>query len=262
MSPVGKWPVLISCVQFDEALRDGTRPIAEVAPIARRLGADGVEYREVYWHNKQDELPRVRDQIRDLGLMVTYATFTALYNRDKEARRQLLTDIEDAHQLGSPLLRVFRGEKPGVDDDDMREGARAAIQLARSHGMTLALENFARTPANRLVDVRDALETLNDPVMGTNLDTGNYIQNGENLMDAIRTLSPWLAYSHIKDVIDQSEFATTYIGNGKLDWRAILGAYEDSGRTFPLCFEFGGGGDSESAISRSIEHLRSIVKSK
>jgi sugar phosphate isomerase/epimerase len=149
-----------------------------------------------------------------------------------------------------------------VDDDAMREGARTAIQLARDHGMTLALENYARTPGNRLAEVREALETLSDPVMGTNLDTGNYIQNGENLMDAIRALSPWLAYSHLKDVVDQSEFATTFIGNGKLDWRAILGAYDDSGRTFPLCFEFGGGGDPEAAISQSIDYLRDIVGQK
>ena len=83
--------------------------VTELAPVAARLGLDGVEYREVYWRDKATELPAVREQVARLGLRLTYCTFTPLFNADPAARQQLLADIDDAAALGSPLLRVFLG---------------------------------------------------------------------------------------------------------------------------------------------------------
>lgn len=256
-----KRQVLISCVQYDEEIKRGDASVLDVAPVAARLGLDGVEYREVYWHDKRTELPAVRAQLARLGLRGTYATFTTLFNRDADARARLLQDVEDAHVLGSSLIRVFRGELPGDDplDRPMWDGAHAALDRAGELGLTVALENYARTPGNRLADVHGALLRLALPHLGTNVDVSNYVLNGQDPIDAIRTLAPWIRYAHLKDVrlTDRGKVAT-YLGHGSLPYADILAELDRSGQDFPLCFEFGGEGDPERAIEESLAYLRGL----
>src|SRR5512133_1645179 len=110
--------ILICGVQFDAELKSGSMSPLELAPIAKKLGAQGIEYREVYWKDKERELPAVRQQLDSLGLRRTYATFTTLFNRDPDKQAQLMRDLDDAHALGAPMMRVFRGERPGDGTDD------------------------------------------------------------------------------------------------------------------------------------------------
>jgi len=260
---MGQRQVLISCVQYDQGLRQGSVKATQVAPVAARFGLAGVEYREVYWHDKLGELPAVRDQLAQLGLRGTYATFTTLFNRDAAARARLLRDVEDARALGSSLIRVFRGELPGDGPEDaaMWDGARAAIARAGELGLTIALENYARTPGNRLADVLGALERFDSPIVGTNVDVSNYVLNGQDPIPAIRALSRWVRYVHLKDVKETAEGKiATYLGAGTLPYQDILAELEATGQDFPLCFEFGGEGDPEGAIQKSLAYLRSLSR--
>jgi sugar phosphate isomerase/epimerase len=258
-------PILLSCVQFDAALKAGAMAVAGLAPIAARLGVDGVEYRDVYWRDKASEAPAVRDQIERLGLRTTYATFTPLFSADPAARRQLLTDIDDAASLGSPLLRVFIGVRdlPAGPEQgpEVWAGARAAVERAGERGLRLALENHINVLGPRWMQIRDVLLALDSPVMGTNIDTSNYVQNGEPLLTAIAELTPWIIYSHLKDLRTVDGQRTVVpLGRGDLDFAAILAAYARVGTDFPLCFEFPGGDDPEAAIAGSLAHVRRVMR--
>src|SRR3990172_11818303 len=256
------WPIVICGAQFEERMKNGSMSVVGLAPAAARLGAQGVEFREVYWKNKAEELPKVREQVRALGLVGTYATFTTLFNRDVAKQQQLMQDLEDAHAIGSPLMRVFQGEKPGAGPEDahMWQAARAALERAAGYGMYLALENFIGTPGNHWREVKSTIEDLNSPVLAVNIDTSNYVLNGHDLMEAIRELFPWVRYSHLKDVTTvDGKKAATYPGNGELSFKAILGEYNKMGRRFPLCLEFRGGNDPEGEITKTLEHLRGVM---
>ncbi len=262
MSTKGPREVLISGVQFDEPLRSGAMSVLELAPIARRLGADGVEYREVYWHDKEKELPALRDQLAHLGMKVTYATFHTLYNRDPNQRQLLLQDLEDAHALGAPLMRVFRGERPGSAPEDaaMRDAARLLVERARDYGMRLALENFSGLPGSRPEEIQEVLELLDSPVMGVNIDFANYAGNGIDPIRAIQDLAPHIIYTHLKDQRQTAEGkrVNSYLGSGFLPLQDILAALEATGRDFPFCFEFQGEGDPEGGIAKSIQYLAKL----
>lgn len=256
---IRRHPVLLSSVQFDGPLKDGAMTVTELAPIAARLGLDGVEYREVYWRDQAAESPAVREQIAGLGLRLTYATFTPLFGADPAARARLLADIDAAAALGSPLLRVFRGampETPGAEPE-VWAGARAALARARELGLRLALENHINVLSPRLDQIEAALNALDAPVLGTNIDTSNYIQNDQPLMTAIERLKPRIIYSHLKDLRRGAGGGYTVLplGQGELDFGAILAAYAGAGADFPLCFEFPGGADPEAAIAASLTHL-------
>ncbi len=261
MSPAARHEIFISGVQFDHELRSGAMSVLELAPIALRWGAEGVEYREVYWRDKATELPALRDQLARLEIKATFATFTTLYNSDPERQKQLMRDLEDAHALGAPLMRVFRGERPGTSPEGsaMRDAARAVVDRARDLGLRLALENFSGLPGSRPEEIQEVLEILDSPVMGVNVDFANYVGNGVDPIAATQRLAPWIVYAHLKDqrATPQGK-VNSFLGSGTLPLREILAALEATGRDFPFCFEFQGEADPEGGIAKSMAYLADL----
>ena len=242
---------------FDQELRSGAMAQTDLAPIASRLGAQGVEYRTIYWSDRDRELPIVRQQLQGLGLKCTYATFGTLFDPDPEARAKLLQDIDDAATLGAPMLRVFLGPIPM--DAAGEAAARAAIDHAAERGVVLAVENYVRSPGNRLPDMVAAMELLGSAVVGTNLDIGNYVKNGQDPLEAARQLSAWTVYCHLKDVrTGKDGYETTYPGNGDLDLRPLFASADVIGPTVPVCFEYPGEGDPEHAIRQGVEFVATL----
>jgi sugar phosphate isomerase/epimerase len=192
-----------------------------------------------------------------MGLKCTYATFTTLYNKSTEQQEQLLQDIEDAHALGAPFMRVFRGDPPeGPEGEAVQAAAQAVLDRVATLGMRLALENHSGNFGCRLEDVRSTLQRFNTPLMGTNIDTANYPMNGQDPVQAIKELCPWVIYAHLKDVKETPNGQkATYLGNGSLPFGEIMAALDAAGTDFPLCFEFGGEGDPEKAITESLRFL-------
>lgn len=240
-------PVLISAVQYQDELGSGSMDSLDVVAAAKRLGVDGVELRRDYWRDKERELPAVRDRVRELGLLVTYATTVTLFAAD--GGRQLRQDVDDARSLGSPQLRVFLGQAPVGDDSAAWAPAADAIAYASDRGIVLALENFARSPGCRVAEIERALARFESPSLGTNIDVGNYASNGEDLVRAVRTLGHRAVSTHLKDNDGDS---TTYLGGGALPLRQVLAELDRLPQRVLHCFEFAGGGDPAGRIEKSL----------
>ena len=185
-------PFLISAVHFDAELKSGKMSVLDLAPLAAKYGAQGVEYRDIYRKDKAKELPAVRDQAAALKLLVTYTTVATLYSSDTQKQARLLADIEDAKGLNAQLLRVNLGIPPtaGPETAGQREAARKAIERASRLGVKLALENNSAAPGERLSDIKATLEEFNSPVLGSNIDFANYVVTGQDPLNAIQTLAP------------------------------------------------------------------------
>lgn len=253
--------VLICGVQFDPRLKSGEMTVLDLAPVAKRLGAVGVEYREIWWRDKAREIPAIREQLQQLGLKGTYATYTTLFNRDPEKQRQLLQDLDDAHALGSPLMRVFRGERPADDEADsqMRRAAQEAVERAADYGMTLALENFVGPVGTRMEEVKETIESFNSPALRVNLDTSNYAINNQDPLRAIDLLRDWIVYCHLKDARHAPErLIETYLGNGFLPIVDVVKRLDAIDRHITICLEIPGEGDPEGVIAKSLEFLARI----
>jgi len=250
-------PVVISTVQYDEPLTARQMAQGEVVTIASELGADGVELRADYWQDKERELPAARDLVRQLGLVVTYATSTTLFGPDGEAQQR--QQVDDAATLGSPLLRVFQGTAPSVDDHMGWERAREVVRYAADRGVKLAVENFARAPGNRVAEIKTTLDRLDSPFLGTNVDLGNYASNGEDSSAAVRALGPRIFYTHLRDHADPPSGANaTYLGGGSLPLRDALTELARLAQPIIYCFEFPGGGDPAGRIQKSLAYLRAL----
>ncbi len=256
-----KRTLLMSAVQFDQELKDRTISMTALPAMAAALGLAGVEFRDIYWQDKTEELPCIASEMARLGMLSTYATFTPLFNQEEEKRRKLLADLDDAHALGAPFLRVFRGQPPASTDasDPVMAGARQAIARAEQFGMKLALENHVGKFGPTITDVAEAVTMLDSPTVGVNFDPANYVFNQQDPMEALRLLGDKVIYSHLKDVRQTAEGPLqTYLGNGEMELRLWQAELDKVQPDIPLCFEFGGGGEAIVRLQRSLEVMNSL----
>jgi sugar phosphate isomerase/epimerase len=254
--------IFVSAVQFDEQLKSGSRTLLDLAPAAAAVGARGVEYRDVYWKDKTMELPAVKRQLAELKLKAAYTTMTPLYHSDPAKQQQLLRDVEDARALGAVLLRINLGRRPGPGPGDAKThyAGRMAVERAAALRVHLTLENNSTEPGHLLSDVKETLGTFSCRFFGTNIDFANYVTTGQDPIEAIRGLARWINYVHAKDARKTAAgWQSTYLGNGTLPLKEIIGALDSTGKAVPFCFEFPGGDDPEGSIRKSLEFLAKMA---
>jgi sugar phosphate isomerase/epimerase len=249
----GQRPVLVSVVQFQEGFDAGTVSVAEMLTAAKRHGADGFEIRPEFWRDKARELPAARAQAARDGLLLTYATHNRFPLFDPNATPVLRQDIDDARALGSPFLRVFPGAVPADDDTAGWERGQELADYAATQGVTIALENYARTPGGTLAEVRRTLAGI--PALRTNVDIGNYTNHGEDVPGAIHTLGDRIVSAHLKDQAAPPGQGAVALGAGTLPLEAMLTALDGLPQRILCIFEFGGGSDPDAAIAASMAYL-------
>ncbi len=252
-------PLLISVMQFEEELKSGARTIFDVIDTAQRLEIDGVELRRELWPAWQTELATARQTLEDHNLLVTYATFVTLFSADNQDQTILCQDIDAARALGASQLRIFPGPLPVESDKAGWAAGRRAVDYAQQQGIVLALENFARTPGGTLAEIQQVLGHIQHPALGTNIDIGNYVRHGEDVVTAIRTLGQRAVSAHLKDQPIDLEQLPTYLGGGDQALAPIFAAFAQLPQRLLYCFEFRSGGDIAAGIRRIVDYLRSAL---
>jgi sugar phosphate isomerase/epimerase len=251
-------PILISVIQYLPHLESGALTIAQFVDKAHEFGVDGVELRREAWPAYRTELPAIRKRIEDFGLLVTYATFSTLFNADDAAHQLLLEDVRTAAALGSPLLRVFPGATPADEDAAGWAKGREAIDLAGELGIQIALENYARTPGGTLAEVANILEKFDVPALRANIDIGNYPLHNQDPIEAIQAIGHKAIYSHIKDYGGSPDAGPVRFGTGVLPLAEIFAAFDQLPQRIIYCFEFSGGPDPDSHVRDAFALVKSI----
>lgn len=236
-------PILVSVMQFEDALKSGAMTVFDVIDVAGRTGADGVELRRELWTGWESELAAARQRGEEKGLLITYATHATLFSSDAATLRG---DIDAAAALGSPIIRFFPGQVPADDDAAGWAGGQAIADYAAEKGVVIALENYARTPGGTLAEVQTALVRI--PALMTNLDMGNYSLHSQDVPAAIGALAERIVYSHLKDQTGNPDDAPTVLGAGVLPLGDIFDALDALPQEILYCFEFRGGEDAVERI--------------
>jgi sugar phosphate isomerase/epimerase len=246
-------PILISIVQFHDALTASALKPVNLLESASRLGALGVEYRDNYWTDRQNEIATIRRVAAERGQKLTYATMATLFTTDDDHAARVRADIDDAVALGSAFLRVFQGSQPSNSNEPAWDRARKLVDYASDRGVIIALENFRIPPGNRLNEIAAVLDAIPSPALGTNVDIGNYGQNDQDATDAIAALGNRVVMSHLSD---KKGAASTWLGDGSLPLQAIFEAFGKLPQPVIHCLEFEGGPNPEERIAVSFDAVR------
>lgn len=170
-----------------------------------------------------------------------------------------------AKELGVTLVSFHAGflpEDPGHPRWKVVIGRlRELAGIFGERGVQVALETGQESHLTLL----RALEALDREQVGVNFDPGNLIlYGGGDPVTALRALAPRVIQVHIKDALPSREeglWGTEVpVGEGVVDWAAVLGALRGCPQVTTLVIERESGSDRLGDITRAREFLETVLR--
>lgn len=248
--------------------------LEEFLDYAAETGYEAVEllWRDV-WPEEgkpEAEAERVRQMLDTRGLKCSQLAAGNDFNvLDEEAVEQQVARMqricELARILGAPCVRT----EGGTPKDEVPEEywipaivgcLLGCLDFVEEMGIILAIDNHGWITNN--VDVLlTILETVDSPLVGTNLDTMNYRWFGyptEALPYIYERVAPWVKHTHLKDGTGtRKEYKGCALGEGEVPLQAAVAALKAVGYQGVWCAEYEGPRDTAAeGYRRCLEWIR------
>lgn len=226
----------ISCFS-DEICPDFAQQLARV----REAGLHAIEIRGVNGKNiskfSLEEAGELKKQLDEAGIIVSSIgspigkiaindEFAPHYNAFQHVVRL-------AHALGTPFIRVFGFFIPEEEDaesrrDEVMRRMEAMVRLADKEKVTLLHENEKHIYADTAPRCADLMEQFYGPHFKAVFDPANFVQCGQETLEAYGLMKPYIGYVHIKDALwANGENVPCGWGDGHVP--ELLGKLQDSG---------------------------------
>jgi sugar phosphate isomerase/epimerase len=202
----------------EEAAKDFPAVLKSVAD----MGYVGVEFAGLHGMSPAE----VRKILDDLGLAASsaHAPFPAKDNRNEI--------IDAAKTLG--YTRHISGFGPPDFETaekcvETAAKAQEAAELLKDTGITFGLHNHWWEFDHRIDGkIPHQIMMAKAPDVFAEVDTYWVQVGGEDAAEVLKTLGPRAPLLHIKDGPTVRDKAMTAVGAGKMDWKAVIGAADDS----------------------------------
>jgi sugar phosphate isomerase/epimerase len=246
---------------------------------AHEIGAEGVSLESCFLPSVDEEylrsLRRLLDQYH-LERVYAWGHPRGLEaGKNERAFQEMLASFRYADLLGAKVMRVvsssriYRAEPHGPQLERLKEWYRQAVPVAERYGIRFAVENHMDYTTDELLGL---LEAVGSPSMGITFDFGNFVRLGEDPVEAMRKLGPFVYATHVKDLqvnpgVPPEEwyaYASVPIGDGLLDVPRLLQMLKDAGYTGLLAVEIdflhpAYHNDEDAAVVQSVQRLKRIV---
>ena len=171
-------------------------------------------------------------------------------------------------KLGLTIMNTAIGGhySEGEDKSAFMGHIHDLADFAADHGITLALEVHGDIMASGKMSI-PIIKEINRDNVKINYDTANCVfYGGVEAVDDLRDLVPYLAHVHLKDTRGgKSEWNFPGIGEGRLDFAAILKVLNDQGYSGPYSVEIEFTGEPwppveevDRSMKVSYQHLKSL----
>ena len=193
----------------------------------KRNGLDGIEIRNVGGKNIADvpaeRIKEIGKAFRENGLNVWSigSRLGKIKITDDFAPHldEFKRTVEIAHTLKADYIRLFsfympKDEDPAQYRDEVFERMSKFLEAAEGSGVKLCHENekgIYGDIAARCLDIHKAL-----PEFGCIFDPANYVQCGQDTLEAWDMLSEYVTYMHIKDALADGKVVPAGEGTGNL----------------------------------------------
>ena len=216
--------------------------IDEQIVAMKKNGLQGLEIRNVDGTNISkitvEKAKEVRKKMDDAGL-ITWSMGSPIgkigIEDDFEAHLdECKHTIELAHILGAENLRMFsffipKDKNPDDYRNEVIDRLGRFVEAARGSGVDLCHENEKGIYGDIAVRCLDILKNV--PELKGVFDPANFIQCGQNTVEAWDMLKSYIKYFHVKDALSDSSVVPAGDGEGNL--RTIVPDYIKMGGT---CF--------------------------
>lgn len=150
------------------------------------------------------------------------------------------------YQRGMPGYYVFdrfRTDAPWADQlVAIEKFLRLLAPVARDHGVHMNIETHEEITSHEVVRL---VEAVGPDVVGVTFDTANVVVRGEDPVAAARRVAPYTRATHLRDFVlgeQDGVFGRVFapIGQGSIDWDAVLGILHTENPELPLSIENAG----------------------
>lgn len=140
--------------------------------------------------------------------------------------------IQVAQVMGTRLIRMFsfhmpEGAGPAQHRDAIFRRMEQMIDMARSRDVVLLHENEKGIYGDNATRCLDLMQHFAGPHFQAVFDFANFVQCGQDTMEAFELLAPYVRYVHIKDA--RVDGSVVPAGDGTGCVKAILGRLQVSG---------------------------------
>ena len=179
----------------------------------RKLGMRYVEMRGVDGNNLifhgDDKIREIRQRLDDAGIALSAcgSPIGKIGIDDPFAPHleQLRRGIEVAHRMGTRNIRMFSFYVPA----ERRKEARSAvidrmgemIRCAEENDAVLLHENEKGIYGEMAAECRDLMDTFYGPHFQAIFDFANFVQAGQDTLEAYELLKDFIVYIHVKDAV-------------------------------------------------------------
>jgi sugar phosphate isomerase/epimerase len=259
----------------------GRMNIEELIARCGELGVDGVGFDYFMLpseHKKDSEQIQSLLQSNNLELVFGFSmpfalpefTFKLMENKKDE-----MFDL--AHDFGCKVVRVIGGvvlpnpvHKPFHVSVSRRQEIKTVAKNLKSfvddaalEGLTVALENHTDYKTDEMLEILDLVDS---EAMKVTLDTGNAMFLKEDPVETVEKLSPFAAYTHIKDMKHFGPLVMSVpLGQGEVDIASIISILKDTEYSGLYSIEVDlplwKVDEEDSALQQSIEYLLNLDKS-
>jgi hydroxypyruvate isomerase len=245
----------------------GSMSREDVLKFYQKLGAEGVELMEEYWHDCSPQA--LRAMTGDLGFPITcYVFFVDLALAEKDRRQEQIDAgrklLDRTAAIGAPRAMVVPAVfKPDLSKSDQRnwviEGLRPLADHARALGLMLLAENIDYPPVRPLMgsgaQCRDICEQVDSPSFRLIYDAGCSLAINEDPIETLHTMAPYLFHVHVKNArrigpgqqaerfqkSDSGEiFVSTPLSEGLVDMGQVVEELDKMGYSGPILLEYQG----------------------
>jgi len=137
---------------------------------------------------------------------------------------------------------------------------KQAGAIAAGQGVQLAIEADSPAPINTVEVDRRLIEQVDCANVGANYNAGNVAVSGHSPIEAIEALSGRILNAQLKDVTAQDgRLACCPIGEGTMDFGAVMDKLEEAGYAGPVVVEYEGDASPLAGIKTCLENLGSTI---
>ena len=257
--------------------------IAQMASEASAAGFEAfepviAEQGELTFNTCEKECRQFAETIRDAGLDVASLASGATWQYNlgspdsgvrAKGRELIVSALDRAAWLGAPVFLVvpavvggWRDARPLTSYADALsrcyDQLRRLAGEAEARGVAIGIENVLNRFLLSPVETRDLIDRINSPYVGVYFDTGNVMPLGYP-QDWIDTLGGRILRIHVKDyrLGDRDrQGGGCPLGDGDVDWPAVVTALARVGYDGPLTYE---GPGEPAQICRKLRDIISLA---
>ena len=188
-----------------------------------------------------DKARELRHRLDDAGL-ITWSIGSPIgkihiETDDFEAHKETFKrQLEIAHILGAENLRMFsfympKDKDPAIYKNEVIDRLGVLTNLAIGSGVLLCHENEKGIYGDNAARCLEILEAV--PLLRAVFDPANFVQCGQDTIEAWELLKPYVKYMHIKDAKHDGSVVPAGLGDGNLSY--LLAEYRlQGGREFTM----------------------------